>query len=138
MKEFPVFEYERRIGMRDVDAAGIMFFARYLSLVHEAYEEMFLQHGIGFKDQIDKHGIILPVVHVDADYRLSLAVGERTRIKLAVTDIKRRTYMLKFNFTKGKDQLAAEGKIIHACVDYNTRKAVPLPPSLVSVLQACS
>ena len=133
-----MFEYERRIGMRDVDAAGIMFFARYLSLVHEAYEEMFLQHGIGFKDQIDKYGIILPIVHQDADYRLPLAVGDRTTIALAVTDIKRRTYTVTFRFLRDKNRLAAEGKIIHACVDYQTRKAVPLPASLVSVLKACS
>lgn len=133
-----MFEYVRRVGMRDADAAGIMFFARYLSLVHEAYEEMFALHGANFKDLIDAHGIILPIVHVDADYRLPLAVSDRTTIALAVTDIKQRTYRVVFKFYRDDRQLAAEGNIVHACVDYGSRKAVPLPVSLVRVLEACS
>lgn len=133
-----MFEYERRIGMRDADAAGIMFFARYLSLVHEAYEEMFAEHGVSYKDQIDKHGIILPIVHVDADYHLPLSVGDRTRIALAVNAITKRSFTVSFRFMRDKTKLAAEGSVVHACVDYETRKAVPLPPPLVRVLQACS
>ena len=32
------FTYERTIRLGDTDAAGIMFFANYLVLCHEAYE----------------------------------------------------------------------------------------------------
>lgn len=133
-----MFEYERRIGMRDADAAGILFFARYLSLVHEAYEEMFAQRGVSFRKQIDEHNIILPIVHVEADYRLPLFVGDTITIGLAVSEVKQRTYTVTFQFIREEGDPAAAGKIIHACVDFATRRAVALPPSLVAVLEACS
>lgn len=133
-----MFEYERRIGMRDADAAGIMFFARFLSLVHEAYEEMLARRGIGFRDQIDKHGIILPIVHVEADYRQPLFVEDNTTICLAITDVKNRSYTVAFQFLLDDGRVAAEGKIIHASVNYATRTAAPLPEPLVQVLKACA
>lgn len=124
--------------MRDVDAAGIMFFARFFSLVHEAYEEMFLEHGIAYRDQRDKHGIIWPIVHAHADYKVPLYVGDKVRIELTVPEIKQRTYTVSFRFLTEQGELAAEGEIIHACVDYSTRKAVPLPPPLRKALKACT
>ena len=133
-----MFEYERRIGMRDVDAAGIVFFARYLSLVHEAYEEMFSTHGVSFRDQLETHSVILPVVHADIDYRLPVMLEDRVKIVLAVSDIKTRSYAVGFKFMGVQGRLAAGGKVVHACVDYTTRKAVSLPAHLVSVLEACA
>lgn len=132
-----MFEYARRIGMRDVDAGGVLFFARYLSLVHEATEEMLARHGIHFIGQVEEHGVAFPVVHVQADYRRSLLVGETTTIQLSIAEVKRRTYTIAFKFLV-QGQTAANGQIVHACVDCATRKATPLPPHLVDILQACS
>lgn len=124
--------------MRDVDAAGIMFFARFFSLVHEAYEEMFAEHGVSYKDQIEAHGIIWPIVHAEADYKIPLPVDARVRIRLRVAEIKERTYAVEFEFLNAEGESATRGKIIHACVDYKTRRSTPLPESLLKVLRACS
>lgn len=132
-----MFEYERRIGMRDVDAGGVLFFARYLSLVHEAAEEMFARHGMHFMGHVAEHGVVFPVVHVRADYRMPLPIGETTTIQLNVAEVKRRTYTIAFKFlVQGK--IAANGEIVHACMDCGTRKATLLPPHLLDLLQACS
>ena len=131
-----MFEYERRIGMRDVDAGGVLFFARYLSLVHEATEEMLARHGIHFMGHVAEHGVVFPVVHVRADYRMPLPIGETATIQLNVSEIKRRTYTIAFTFLV-QGQIAANGELVHACVDCATRKATPLPPQVIEILQAC-
>ena len=135
-KEKVVFEYERRIGMRDVDAGGVLFFARYLSLVHEATEAMFARQGIHFMGHVAEHGVVFPVVHVRADYRMPLPIGETATIQLNVSEIKRRTYTIAFTFLV-QGQIAANGELVHACVDCATRKATPLPPQVIEILQAC-
>ena len=33
------FSYSRSVRFADTDAAGVVFFANYLALCHEAYEE---------------------------------------------------------------------------------------------------
>ena len=131
-----MFEYQRRIGMRDVDAAGVLFFARYLSLMHEAYEEMLHEQGISFKRQAEEHGIILPVVHVNIDYRAPVFVGDVATIRLRAAAVRRRMYTIEFKFVI-QDKVAASGSVVHACVDCGTRRAVPLPEHLRAALDTC-
>ena len=45
------FTYERTIHFADTDAAGVVFFANYLRLCHEAYEEALAAAG-GNKTEI--------------------------------------------------------------------------------------
>lgn len=132
-----MFDYQRRIGMRDVDAGGVLFFARYFSLVHEATEEMFALHGMTFKHLVEEHGVVFPVIHAKADYRLPLSIGETVGIHLAVKDVSRRTFTLAFAF-RTAEKLAAEGALIHACVDCTTRRATALPEHVATMLQAGS
>lgn len=40
------FAYSRHIHFRDTDAAGVVFFANYLALCHEAYEEALAAAGL--------------------------------------------------------------------------------------------
>ena len=41
------FEYQRTVHFADTDAAGVVFFANYLAICHEAYEESLGAAGIG-------------------------------------------------------------------------------------------
>ena len=43
------FAYSRTIHFADTDAAGVVYFARYLSICHEAYEEALAAAGIDMK-----------------------------------------------------------------------------------------
>lgn len=132
-----MFEYPRSIGMRDVDAGGVLFFARYLSLAYEASEALFVEHDLSIKAMVENYGVVLPVIHADVDYRQPLSIGETAIIQLSVTNISRRTFTLAFNFLS-KEKKAANGEIIHACVDCGTRQATALPEQIVAVLQQCS
>lgn len=74
--------------MRDIDAAGIVSFARYLSLVHEAGEEMLAHYGINFIQIAKEYGIVQSVIYAYTDYRLPLSLEEIAGIDLSAKNIR--------------------------------------------------
>lgn len=126
----------RRITLRDADAAGVLFFARYLALAHDVYEEMMAARGICFAAMLHGGAYILPVVRADSEYRIPLCVGETVTIRLAVTEIRRRSYTVTYEWLTPGGQLAATCRTTHVAVDTTSRKSVPLPQELLAALQA--
>jgi len=76
-----VIVYERPVRFDEVDPAGIVFFARYANFAHEAVEAFFKDLEGGYPGLIQKRGIGLPIVHLEADFRSPLRYGDRLRIE---------------------------------------------------------
>jgi len=129
-----MFTTTRRVTLRDADAAGVLFFARYLTLAHDAYEEFMISRGISFRAQLTEGTFILPVVHAECDYRLPLWVGDVARIEVNVAEVRSRTYTISYVLYTPDGHKAATCKTVHAVVDKETRKAVPLPKSVLDAL----
>ncbi len=129
-----MFSTTRRISLRDADAAGVLFFARYLALAHDAYEEFMISRGMNFRRQLEEGTFILPVIHAECDYRMPLWVGDETTIQLSVTEVKRRTFTVSYALHTPDGGCAAECKTMHAAVDKATRRAIPLPDIVVEAL----
>ena len=62
------FRYERTVRLADTDAAGVVYFARVLSICHEAYEASLAAAGVPLASWIRKGTIALPIVHAHADF----------------------------------------------------------------------
>lgn len=129
-----MFTTTRRITLRDADAAGVLFFARYLSLAHDAYEEFMASRGISFRVQITDGTFILPVVHAECDYRHPLWVGDETRVEVSVAEVRSRTYTIAYVLYTPDGHKAATCKTVHAVVDKESRKAIPLPRLVLDAL----
>ena len=55
------FTYSRTTHFADTDAAGVVFFANYLSICHEAYEEALSAAGIDLKRFFADNGVVVPI-----------------------------------------------------------------------------
>ncbi len=55
------FSWVRTIHFGDTDAAGVVYFARYLEFCHEAYEEALAHAGIELAKFFADTGTIIPV-----------------------------------------------------------------------------
>ena len=53
--------YQRTIRLADTDAAGIVFFANYLVLCHEAYESALSAAGLPVQEFITSGDVIVPI-----------------------------------------------------------------------------
>jgi 1,4-dihydroxy-2-naphthoyl-CoA hydrolase len=130
-----MYTVTRTITLRDADAAGVLFFARYLALAHDAYEEMMASRGIRFGDMLRNGTYILPVIRTDCEYRVPLRLGEAATIRVAVTEIRRRSYTVTYEMYTPDERLAAKCHTTHVAVDKTSRKFIPLPDDLVNALR---
>lgn len=123
------FSYTRQIHFADTDAAGVTFFARYLSLCHEAYEESLAAAGLDLSRFFADHGVIIPISRSEASYLRPLTCGERVRVDLAASRLGPDSFALDYEVWKlgASPKKAAILRTVHVCIASADRNRLPLP-----------
>jgi 1,4-dihydroxy-2-naphthoyl-CoA hydrolase len=132
------FSYQRMIHFSDTDAAGVVFFANYLGLCHEAYEESLAAAGIDLPAFFAEHAVIVPIAKSEADYLRPLRVGDKVRVAIVPEPLTEDSYAINSEIVKlgAPEKKAARVRTEHVCIDVGTRKRRPLPPALAAWLRA--
>lgn len=126
---------ERPVRFEDVDAAGIVFFPRYLEYTHEAMERFFdalpaRPGGVtpGYVDLITKRRIGFPAVHVTADYRGPLRYGDVALIAITVARIGTTSITFRYEITRKRDSVKVatiEHVVVASDLDTVTKRDLP-------------
>ncbi|WP_437601603.1 acyl-CoA thioesterase [Sorangium sp. So ce590] len=128
---------DRPIKFEDVDAANIVFFARFLNYAHEAMERFFAPLEGGYAALILKRRIGLPAVRVEADYAAPVRYGETLRIETSVVRVGRRSATLRYRMIRTHDGvLAAELRHTVVTTDLVQLASVPMPEDVRALLSA--
>jgi 1,4-dihydroxy-2-naphthoyl-CoA hydrolase len=132
------FLHKRTLRFADTDAASIVYFANYLSICHEAYEESLLARGFRLESDCRALNILLPVRRSEADYLRSLAAGEVVEIELTVRKDAADTFTVSYELWKeeGRRKRVAVAKTTHVCLDGRTRERMALPRVFEEWIQA--
>ncbi len=132
-----VIRYERPVRFEDVDAAQIVFFARFFSYCHEAMESLFAPLDGGYVRLIIGRKIGLPAVHVEADFKTPLCYGDVARIDVTVPHVGTTSCTLVYDIYRASDGARA-ATIRHVCVvtDLGTLTKIPIPEDMRAVLTA--
>lgn len=133
------FSYERTVHFPDTDAAGVVFFANYLAICHEAYEEALAAAGIDARTFFsDRDGVVLPISRSEADYLRPLFVGDKLRISLHPERLTEHSFALSYEIAKRgpADKLAARVRTEHVCIRADTRERTALPSALAAWIDA--
>jgi 1,4-dihydroxy-2-naphthoyl-CoA hydrolase len=120
---------QRRVLLNDVDAAGVVFYARIMAMAHEAYEEAMARAGLALDELIRAGRIGLPLVHAEADFSRPLTHGELVETRVALERVGEKSVTVTIAFAVG-GQPAALVKQVHACVDMDRRASVAVPPEM--------
>lgn len=128
------FETGMRVDFADVDAAGIVYFARVLDYCHIAYERFLDSIGLPLPDLLADRAFLAPIVHAEADYRSPLRHGEAIRVEVTVPRIGRRSYETAYTVS-GPRGLSALGRLVHATIDGARFEAIEVPERLREALQ---
>lgn len=128
------FHYERMVHFADTDAAGAVFFANYLAICHEAYEESLAAAGIDLKTFFSDHGVVIPVSKSEAEYRRPLACGDRVRVSVRPQPLSEDSYEIRYEITRlgTQEKNAARIRTEHVCIDSAARTRKGLPPLLLA------
>ena len=126
------FAYARTVHFADTDAAGVMFFANYLAVCHEAYEEALGAAGINLQTFFADHGVVVPIAKSEAEYLRPLACGDKLAVDLAVHSLSGNSFEIRFELTRlgPPAKSAARVRTEHVCIDSATRSRKALPGPL--------
>jgi len=130
--------YSRRIRFADTDAAGVTYFANYLSICHEAYEDALASAGIELQQFFNDEDVIIPISNARADYLRPLPCGAEIEVEVSPHQVKEDTFFIDYVIflTGPTRKTAAQVKTAHVCLDAGTRKRRPLPQNLLNWLRA--
>src|SRR6185436_8220231 len=86
--------FERPIKFEEVDAAGIVFFAHFATIAHEAMEHLFGALEGGYARLILERRVGLPAVHVTMAFGVSARYGDVLRVETRVARLGNRSAVL--------------------------------------------
>jgi 1,4-dihydroxy-2-naphthoyl-CoA hydrolase len=127
--------HRHRVQLQEVDAAGVVFYAGYFVMAHQAYEAALLEAGFDLADLLAAGRHALPMVHAEADYRRPLRYGDRVAIDCVCMRIGGRSFTLVYTIgAEPGGEVVAVVTHVHACVDLASQASAALPADLVGAL----
>jgi 1,4-dihydroxy-2-naphthoyl-CoA hydrolase len=129
-----VFNYYRTIHLADTDAAGVIYFARMLSICHEAYEVGLKTAGIDLKSFFQNSSVAIPIVHGEIDFFRPVFCGDELIIELTPKLLNETSFEINYLILGivGQENYA-KAKTKHVCINPETRKRVNLPDYLLKI-----
>jgi 4-hydroxybenzoyl-CoA thioesterase len=128
--------FERAVRFEDVDAAGIVFFARFFNYAHEAMESLLAGLDGGYVRLINERRIGMPAVHADADFQSPARFGDVLRIEVTVPHVGNKSCAYRYAMSQRSGAIVAI--VTHTCVvsDLVRLKGIPIPDDVRALLSA--
>jgi acyl-CoA thioester hydrolase/1,4-dihydroxy-2-naphthoyl-CoA hydrolase len=128
------FQKKVRVPFSRVDAAGIVFFAHYFTVAHDAYEEFLRELGYPWEVWFENGSWLAPLRHVECDYFKPLVGGKEYTLEISVAKIGNTSYEMRYVYLDGTEP-QAETRHVHAFMDRNTKKKMPIPDDIRGKLE---
>ena len=131
------FVWPSRVRFGDTDASGRIFYISLLNHFDAAETEFLRSLGVAYNTldsgNLANGNMAFPRVHLECDYTSSLVFDDPMDIAVTVDRVGRTSFTLAFDVsTQGRN--AAHGKVVIACIDRRTQRAVPIPEKLRAAL----
>lgn len=128
------FTYSLTVRLQDTDAAGILYFASQLRFAHEALEQFLADAGCGLAEILQRRDYHLPIVHVDADYRRPVAIGDRLTVELKLERLGHTSFTIAYLITTHDGTEIGRCRTVHVAVGDADHGKLVLPDEIRTVL----
>lgn len=129
--------YQHTIRLEDTDAAGVVYFARLLSMCHYAYEAAIAQAGIQLGQVLAQSELAIPIVEAQIRFLAPLYLGDEVTIKVLPRTIEASQFQVNYTIYKlGSDRPVSQASTHHVCINPKTRQRQPLTPQFAQWLHA--
>ena len=125
----PLFSWPMIVPFQDIDAAGIVFFARIFDYFHDAYVACLDARGISLPAVMAHGEWGAPLAHAEADYTRPMRFGDRVRAEITAADIGQTSLTVHHRIvTDDADaKLVCTGKTVHVFIDRKTFRPRAVP-----------
>lgn len=133
--------YHHTIRLEDTDAAGVVYFARLLSICHYAYEAAIAQAGINLAQVLAEGELAIPIIEAQIRFFAPLCLGDEITIKVVPKTIEASQFQVDYSIytprdKHGGDRPVSQASTHHVCINPKTRQRQPLTPQLTQWLQS--
>lgn len=136
-----VFTHVSSVRFQDVDAAGVVFFARIFDYFHDAYVAYLAKHGLPLDRVLTSADWGLPIRHAEADYFHPMRFGDEIAVELvgalAADSEVRIAYRIAGDSSGGSPRVLAVGHTRHVAISRSsdTPGRIAVPPALARALE---
>lgn len=81
------YRWNYQIQLRDTDAAGVVYFANFLTICHAAYEASLSAAGIDLRLLVSSSEVALPITHASGDFKKPLYCGDQVQVFLTPSQL---------------------------------------------------
>ncbi len=129
--------YQHTIRLEDTDAAGVVYFARLLSICHYAYEAAIAQAGIQLAQLLAEGELAIPIVEAQIRFLVPLYWGDEITIEVFPRETEASQFQVSYTIYKlGSDRPVSHASTHHVCINPKTRQRQPLTPQLTQWLHS--
>ena len=120
-----VFRHDIRVPYADVDQMGVVYYANYLVYFEMARNEILREAGIPYTE-MEKNGVMLPVVTAHCDYRRFARYDDLLTVVSHCALVEGTRLRIEYEVLRG-DELLATGYTQHVCMSPAGRILRPTP-----------
>jgi 4-hydroxybenzoyl-CoA thioesterase len=126
----------QKIRFDDVDGAGIVYYPQYFHLCHAAFEDFFdSAASISYPELIRGRRLGFPTVAIESQFTAPLSYGDQAVVELSVASIGASSLRLAYRIRRRRDGVVCfTATVTTVLVDLDSRRAVPIPEDLRSIL----
>lgn len=128
-----MFQTKREIEFSMCDSAKVLFFSRVFELFHSAYEEFIITSNLE-NDYFNSEKYAIPILKIEADFKLPIKLHESIIIIIDVTQIKNSTFELTTHLIDGNDITRAIVKSVHIFVEKGDFSKIDIPTDFRELL----
>ena len=121
-----IFVTRMPVRFQDIDAAGIVFFARVFDYAHDAFVAYLKHVDLPLDRMLAEATFGIPLVHAEADYKGPLRFGDLVDVRLARPEIGDRSIKLQLSLEVGGSPRAIV-RLTHATVDRARMQSIAVP-----------
>jgi 1,4-dihydroxy-2-naphthoyl-CoA hydrolase len=121
------YRWDYQIQLRDTDAAGVVYFANFLTICHAAYEVSLSTAGIDLRLLISGSDVALPIVHASGDFKKPLYCGDRVQVFLTPSQINKSEFHVDYRLCLLDGKVAGTVLTKHVAIGVIDRRLTNLP-----------
>lgn len=119
----------------ETDLMGIVHHSNYIRYMECGRHDMLVQFGIPIWE-IERQGVMAPIVEVQSKYLLPARMGDRLKIVTIIDSIPTAKLFIKNEIYNQRGELLNTGRVTLGFIDAETRRPVRAPRSVVEALKA--
>lgn len=127
-------ELELDIRYYETDQMGVVHHSNYIRFFECGRMDLLRKVGLPM-EELERQGVMSPIISVDAHYKLPARLGDRIRIVSIIDSVPMAKMTVKCEIYNQRGDLLCIGSAGLGFIDAQTRRPVRCPEALVTIIE---